>query len=275
MKTKSTFSNDILRPIVLAIVFVMLGFTIHALLAMVFDIEMSKLAASVLNFALAAFGAFFIFPKVLKQPFGEVPFSEYLHRLGFYWPAQSWKHVMLGVLLAICSLSGMLAASLLTGRYVLDWSTVNISHTVFTLNPGVWEEFFFRGVIMIVLLIYTKSLKKAVLIQTLLFGLAHIKDVSAWGLVDAFSVMVIALAFVYSAYKTRTLVAGIVFHFLHDALLYLVQVPDKGTYIGFAENALFYGCLWVMIGVACVLIKVAAEKFGVQAQEELYTVESS
>ncbi len=274
MKTKYAFMDDVIRPIALAIVFTSLGFAIHPLLAMA-GLEMSRLAASVLNFALAAFGAFFVLPIALKTPFGAVPLSEYLRRLGFYWPAQGLKHVGLGILLAACTLGGMLVASLLTGRYVLDWSTVNLEHTVFTLNPGVWEEFFFRGIIVIVLLRYTKSPMKAVLIQILIFGLAHIKDMSFWGWVDAFSVMVVTIAFTYSAYKTRTLVAGIVFHFLHDALLFLVQVPEKGKYIGTTENLLFFGCLWVMVGVACLLIKVATEKFGVQAQKELYTLAES
>ncbi len=272
MKTNNPFWDDVVRPIALALVFTSLGFAIRPLLAMA-GLEMSKLVASVLNFALAAFGAFFIFPIALKIPFGAVSLSEYLRRLGFYWPAQGLKHVALGILLSACTLSGMLIASILTGRYVLDWSTVNIEHTVFTINPGVWEEFFFRGIIVVVLLQYTKSPIKAALIQTLIFGVAHIKDTSFWGLVDVFSVMIVSLAFAYSAYKTRALVAGIVFHFLHDALLYLVQVPDKGKYIGITENLLFFGCLWVMVGVACLLIKVASEKFGVQAQKELYKLE--
>ncbi|MBN2007664.1 MAG: CPBP family intramembrane metalloprotease [Anaerolineae bacterium] len=274
MKTNNPFWDDVIRPIALALVFNSLGFALRPLFTMA-GIEMSMLVTSVFNFALAIFGAFFVLPVALKVPFGAVPLSEYLRRLGFYWPKQGLKHVVLGILLAACTLGGMLVASLLTGRYVLDWSTVNISHTVFTLNPGVWEEFFFRGVIVIVLLRYTKSPVKAVLIQILIFGLAHIKDTSFWGLVDVFSVMVVTIAFVYSAYKTRTLVAGIIFHFLHDALLYLVQVPDKGTYIGTTENLLFYGCLWVMVGVACLIIKIASEKFGVQAQKELYTLEES
>jgi hypothetical protein len=64
--------------------------------------------------------------------------------------------------------------------------------------------------------------------------------------------MILAAVFVYTAYKTRTLIAGIVFHFLHDALLYLVQVPG-GEYIGFGENLAFFLALWLMAGVACLL----------------------
>lgn len=260
------------RPIALAVFFGTLGFFLRLLLDMFLDVEMPKLPASVLNFVLAALAAFFIFPRVLKQPFGEVDLPEYTRRLGFYLPLNAWRHAVLGVVLALCTLAGMLVGSILTGRYVLDWSTINLSHTVFSLNPGVWEEFFYRGIVMVVLLKGAKSVRQAALIQILLFGLLHIKGSDLWSWVDVISVMIIALAHTYAAYKTRTLIAGIVFHFLHDALLYLVRVPE-GEYLGAGENVTFYVALWVMVGVACVLIRVAAEKLGVQAQAELYQVE--
>jgi hypothetical protein len=84
--------------------------------------------------------------------------------------------------------------------------------------------------------------------------------------------MVIAIAFTYAAYKTRTLIAGIVFHFVHDALLFLPQVPES-EYIGFSENIAFYGCLWAMVAVNLVLIKISSERLGVRAEEPLYSLE--
>jgi membrane protease YdiL (CAAX protease family) len=107
------------------------------------------------------------------------------------------------------------------------------------------------------------------LIQVVLFGLTHVKGLDVWAWVDVASVMILAAAFVYTAYKTRTLVAGIVFHFLHDSLLYVVQVPGGG-YVGSWENLAFFVALWVMVGVACLVAKVAAERFGVQSETELY-----
>jgi membrane protease YdiL (CAAX protease family) len=264
--------GDTVRPIALAFVFTTLGFALRAGLGMLLDVEIPKLTASLLNFVLAALGAFCVFPKCLKQPFGQVDLPEYTRRLGFYLPQDAWKHVLLGIVLALCTLGGMLVGSILTGRYVLDWSTVSVSHTVFSLNPGIWEEFFYRGIILAVLLKSCKSVRQAALIQVVLFGLAHIKgfDLRAW--VDVLSVTIIAWAFTYAAYKTRTLVAGIVFHFVHDALLFLVQAP-QGELSGSAESAIFYGALWTGVGVACLLTKVAADRLGVQAQTELYQVE--
>lgn len=264
--------KNTVRPIALALVFTVPGFALRQLLKVFLDVEIPLLIASIFNFALAALGAFVIFPKGLKQPFGKVDLSDYVRRLGLYLPPNAWKHVGLGLVLALCTLGGMLVASILTGRYVLDWSTIELSHIVFSLNPGVWEEIFFRGIIMAVLLKKAKSVRRAALIQIVIFGLIHVKGIDAWSWFDAISVMVITSAFTYSAYKTRTLLAGIVFHFFHDALLFFVQVPD-GEYFGFAENMTFYVALWISVGLACMIAKGAVEKFGVQGQDELYRVE--
>ena len=143
---------------------------------------------------------------------------------------------------------------------------------MFSVNPAVWEELFFRGVLMFLLLRFTRSLKMAVAIQVLLFGASHIKgvDIGAW--VDVFSVIVLAVGFTYVAYKTRSLLAGVVFHYFHDALLYFVRVPG-GSYSGLAENAIFYGLLWLMVGIGCGITKLVADKMGVRAAEELYSLE--
>lgn len=273
MNTRSNLRRDTVRPIAIACISPVLG-TLPAFFLEVFlDIEVSKLTTSVITFAFAAFSAFYLFPKILRSPFRDVTWTAYRHRLGFYLPHKSWQHVLLGCILAVCTLSGILIGSLLTGRYQLDWSTVDIAQIIFSVNPGLWEEYFFRGVVMFLLIMATKSIRQAALIQIVLFGLLHIRGFGLWAWIDVISVMILALAFTYTAYKTRTLVAAIVFHFLHDAFLFLPQVPG-GEYIGVFENIAFYASLWLMVGVACVLIKLAADRLGVQADEELYTLDS-
>ncbi len=269
--TKSRFMMDTVRPIALAFVAVAFGSVVALALEVFLGLEVPRLHASGITFLFAALVAFYLFPRRLKLPFGDVGLSEYLRRLGFYLPQSAWKHVLLGGLLAVCTLSGMLIGSLLSGRYQLDWSTVNVVQTVFSINPGLWEEFFFRGVVMFLLLRATRSLRRAVLIQIVLFGLAHIKGVDLWAWIDVISVMIIAVAFTYTAYKTRTLLAGIVFHFLHDVLLFLPQLPG-GEYVGIVENAAFYASLWTMVGVACALVRLSADRLGVKAVAELYAI---
>jgi membrane protease YdiL (CAAX protease family) len=267
--TTRRFMTDTVRPVALALIAVGFGSLLALILRVFLGLDLPRLYATGITFLFAALAAFYLFPRRLKLPFGHVGVSEYLRRLGFCLPRGAWKHALLGALLAACTLSGMLIGSLLSGRYQVDWSTVNVVQTVFSINPGIWEEFFFRGVVMLLLLRATRSLWRAVLIQILVFGLAHIKGLDLWAWVDVISVMIIAVAFTYTAYKTRTLVAGIVFHFLHDALLFLPQLPG-GEYVGVLENAAYFGSLWVMVGVACVLVWISSDRLGVKAEAELY-----
>jgi hypothetical protein len=264
--------RDKVRPVALTIMAPGMGFLLIFAFEVFTKTEISKLLSSVVNLLVVAPVAFVLFPRRLGIPFGRIETREFLKKVGFYLPDQAWKHLVLGLVLAVCTLAGMLMASILTGKYTIDVSTINLPHLVFSLNPALWEELFYRGVVMFLLLRFTRSLKQAFVIQVVLFGAAHIQGVNIGALVDAFSVMVIAIGFTYVAYKTRSLVAGVVFHYFHDAFLFFVQPPD-GAYSGVTENAIFYGFLWLMIGVGCALTKLAADKIGVRAPEELYSLQ--
>jgi len=127
-----------------------------------------------------------MFPRRLGIPFGRIKTRDFLRKVGFYFPENACKHVILGLILAGCTLSGMLIASIFTGKYVVYLSTVNIPHLLFSLNPALWEELFYRGVLIIWLLKINQPLKRAFLIQLALFGVMHIKGISLLALVDAF-----------------------------------------------------------------------------------------
>jgi membrane protease YdiL (CAAX protease family) len=266
--------RDRIRPVALTVLAPVTGFVLILALEVITGTEVSRLLSSLVNLLIVALVAFFVFPKWLGIPFGRIATRQFLRRAGFYAPDHAWKHAVLGLILAGCTLSGMLVASILTGRYTVDVSTITFPHLVFSLNPAVWEELFFRGVLMFLLLRFTRSLKKAVAIQVLLFGAAHIKgvDIGAW--VDVLSVIVLAVGFTYVAYKTRSLLAGVVFHYFHDALLFFVQLPD-GIPRGAAEDVMFYGLMWLMVGVGCGITTLAVDKMGVRAAEELYSLEKA
>ena len=229
--------------------------------------------SSVINLVVVGFIAFILLPNVLGIPFGKIKTRDFNKLIGFHLPNYAWKHILLGVVLAVCTLSGMLIASIMTGKYVPDLSRVTLSHLVFSLNPGIWEELFFRGVLMIALLRYTKSLRQAAIIQVVIFGVAHLKGADIHALIEVISLIIIGAGLTYTAYKTRTLVTGILFHYLHDAFLFLVQLPSR-AYTGSIDDVLFFALLWSMVGLGCLITKVAAERFEVRASTELYTLES-
>lgn len=265
--------RKVVRPIGITLAAPAFGFGIFYVLEVFMDIEVSKMVSSVVNFIVAAFIAAVVYPKILGIPFGRIGRRDFFRRVGFYIPTNFWTQVLLGLVLASCTLSGMLVASLLTGKYQVDMTTINPTQLVFSLNPALWEEFFFRGVLMMVLLKLIPSVKKAFLIQLALFGVMHIKGIDVWALVDVFSVVVIGIGFTYVAYKTRSLVAGIVFHYFHDALLFFVQLPGDVP-VSVEENLLFYGLLWLMVGVGCVITSVVVNKMENPKTVELYQLES-
>jgi membrane protease YdiL (CAAX protease family) len=268
------FVRDRIRPVGLTVLAPVAGFVLLLALEVITGTEVSRLLSSLFNLLIVGLIATIVFPRLLGIPFGRVSTGEFLRRVGLYAPGGAWRHVVLGLVLAACTLSGMLVASILTGKYTVDASTITLPHLVFSLNPAVWEELFYRGVLMVLLLRFTRSLKWAVAIQVVLFGAGHIKGVDAEAWVDVLSVMIIAVGFTYVAYKTRSLLAGVVFHYVHDALLLFVQLPN-GMRSGVAEDVIFYGLLWLMVGVGCGLTKLAADKMGVRAAEEPYSLEKT
>ncbi|MCK5345286.1 MAG: CPBP family intramembrane metalloprotease [Candidatus Heimdallarchaeota archaeon] len=261
--------RQIVRHLAITFFFSSIGLLIPALIAMTFDIELSKILTSFIAFPLYLLIVMILYPKILGIPFGKLPSYEFSRQIGLYLPQNAVKHVLLGILLAICTLSGMLIGSVLTGKYIVDFSNITLAQTLFSTVPGVWEEVFYRGILMIILLKAIKKIEPAFGIQCILFGLAHIKAFDVWGIIDVFSVMIIAIGFTYAAYKTNCLLAGIVFHFLHDTFLFFVQIPG-GEYLGLIENATFYIPLWIMVGVGCLVTKFASEKFNIAAKMELY-----
>ncbi|MBN2389696.1 MAG: CPBP family intramembrane metalloprotease [Anaerolineae bacterium] len=268
-----TKMRPVIRAVALTMFFPLLGFLVCFIVEMVFEIEIPRTISAIINFVIAAFAAFHLFPQVLGIPFGKVKTRDFTTGIGFYLPRDVWKHVLLGVVLAVCTLSGMLVASVLSGTYVMDFSTITFEQAVFSLNPGIWEEVFYRGVLLMILLPLTKSIKRAAVVQIVIFGLAHVKDFTLLALVDVVSVMILAIGFTYTAYKTHSLIAGIVLHYLHDTLLFFVQ-PSGGV-TGVAATILFFALLWLMVGVGCWVTKFAAEKLKVRAAIELYTLAPS
>jgi len=263
------FVRGTIRPIALCVTAPVAGFLLLLILEILFDIEVSRLVSSVINLLVVAPIAFVVFPRLFGLPSGRTDTRSFLKETGLIFPAGGWKHTLLGLALAGCTLSGMWLASFLSGEYIADPGTIDLPHLVFSLNPALWEELFYRGVLMILLLRFTGSLRRATVIQVILFGLMHIKGFDVWSWVDVFSVMILALGYTYVAWKTRSLVAGIVFHYFHDALLFFVQLPD-GVYTGATENLIFFGLLWLMVGVGCLITKIAVDELGLSEGNELY-----
>jgi hypothetical protein len=91
-------------------------------------LNLSKITVATIAFAVSAFEAIILLPRVFRIPFGKTSFRDFARRIGFYLPKDGWKHIGLGLILAACTLSGMLVGSILTGEYVLDTANITLGH---------------------------------------------------------------------------------------------------------------------------------------------------
>ena len=115
---------------------------------MYLHIELNRLEVSIIAFIVTTIGVLYFFPRVLKNPFGKVSTKDWISRVGLYKPEHTLKYILLGIILAIITLSGMLFSSFQIGGYKPDLSTITLGQAIFSLTPGIWEEILFRGVIM-------------------------------------------------------------------------------------------------------------------------------
>lgn len=261
-----------IRPILLSIGFSAIGFAVAFLLKEMLHFEINRLEISIIAFIVTTLSVLFLFPLVFKIPFGKVKIRDFINMVGIYKSDQLPSFLLIGVIASIITLTAMMLASYLTGKYEPVLSSITLTQVVFSLTPGIWEEVLFRGVIMVILLKMTKSLKKAAIIQIILFGLAHIKGFELIDLVDAFSVALLAVSFTYMTYKTQSLIPSIVFHYLHDTFLFFVQLPDD-QYNGFDDNALFYTFFWMGILLTIVITKKLCERFHIKGSYTIYGIE--
>jgi len=252
-----------IRSIALALFFPAIGFSLILVLKMAFDLQLSKSLYSLIAFAVASFAVLWVYRKFVKAPFGAVSLKAFLFRLGCSGSYQLKPYILLGILLAGLTTAGMMAGSALSGLYVPATSKISLSHALFSLTPGIWEEIMFRGVMLILLLQMTRSLKKASLIQAALFALAHLSGFSLLALVDIISVFFIGLLFTYTAVKTRSLIPGIIFHYLHDTFVLYAQPPER-LMTSFSSNASFYGGLWMALFVGFWAVKLITEHYQLQ-----------
>lgn len=219
-------------------------------------------------FVAAGVWALYVTPRLLGLPNGRRPFREYCTDIRLLPMTPLGRNILLGLLTAALTLSGILLASLLTRHFVLDWSLVPPLRWVKGLTRGVWEEVFFRGIMLAILMrFYTQ--RTAVLWVTGIFAVVHLNfmNVTLEGVADAVSVFFIGLLFAYLVLKTGSLLPAIVFHYVHDIFVLLVQnTPGADEPMA---SMLLYGFLWAALAVGAALIRYTVERWPVRQSESL------
>jgi membrane protease YdiL (CAAX protease family) len=210
------------------------------------------LAGAIMYFIAAGVWALYVTPAVFGLPYGRRSLRRFCEDIHLLPLAPLGRNVLLGLAIAALTLTGMLVATILTRHFVLDWSTLPGLRWVKGLTRGIWEEVFFRG-IMLVIFTRLYSVRRAVLWTTLIFALVHVSVFSLEVLVDVASIFFIGLLFAFLVLKTGSLVPGIVFHYTHDVFVNLVQ-HAPGAHEPSA-SVLFYAFLWTALAIGAWLTR--------------------
>ena len=172
-----------------------------------------------------------IVPRGLKLPNGKESLTEYAESIRIS-PFNPWKrNIFLGIVIAAIFWTCTLIFSLLAGEYIFDLNVIfgfpeenNIGIFLFisSLTPGIWEEIAFRGVIL-TLLLKKYSEKKAIIIDGIIFGFAHVVNIFASQDIGSTIIQMIyatfwGFAFAYMYIKTESLIPCIITHYLIDAV---------------------------------------------------------
>lgn len=223
-------------------------------------IELSRNMSTTVSILLAGILSFWFLPKVVKIPSSST-IRENLNQIGFRRPTKIYLHISLGIILAMCTLSGMFIGSKLISEYVFNTNMISFDQIYFSLLPGIFEEIIFRGFIMAIFIGVYKDIRKAALIQCIVFVVLHIGSFEMDWLraVDLLGVFAMAIAFTYVALKTRNLLAGIIFHTLHDAFLFVVQ-PSQDFVYSPMHALLFYSSLIISILIAIGITNLIVKK---------------
>ncbi len=198
--------------------------------------------------------ALVLMPYVIGLPNGRKSLREFCYDIRLLPMKPVVRNVLLGLLLAALTLVSILLASLLTGHFVLDWSTVPALRWVKGLTRGIWEEVFFRGIILVLFLRIFPE-RRAVVSAALLFAVVHFKleNFDLYAAVDLVSIFFMGLLFTYVVLKTGSLLPAMVFHYVHDIFIKLVQnVPGADVT---TSKTLLFGLLWFSLIVGALLTK--------------------
>ena len=212
--------------------------------------------------------ALYLMPSVLGLPNGRKSFQDYCRDIRLLPMTPLGRNILLGLLMATLTLSSTFLASLLTGHFVFDWSYVPALRWVKGLTRGIWEEVFFRGIIL-VLFMRVYPPRKAVFFSTFLFAVVHLDpmDLSPEMIVDVVSIFFMGLLFTYLVLKTGSLLPAIVFHYVHDIFVLLVQnTPGAGKVL---VETLFYSFLWIALVIGAVLTKYIVERWPTKGAKTL------
>ncbi|MHA1489225.1 MAG: lysostaphin resistance A-like protein [Promethearchaeota archaeon] len=238
---------------------------------------------TILSFVFQAILWFLIVPFGLHLPNGKESFRGYNKTIHLSTIQPLRRNILLGLICAgtycLCKFCG----ALLFGTFVFDLNVLFTSPDadngvlgwlifLITVNPGIWEEITFRGVIL-TLLLKKISQKKAIILDGIIFGLLHLINLISlirgnsdqallFILITLIQVVYTSFGGIFFAYmctKTESLLPCIITHYLLDSITMLFNA----VIIDPALDAIY---TIIFIGLAPMIINIFIIKFITQRE---------
>lgn len=256
-QAETKFNSFFANHISFAIVLIVMGYVALCFLEL---IPWGKIIPPLLLFFSLGAVALVLMPFVLGLPNGRKSLTAYCRDIRLLPIRPLGRNILLGLLLALLTLGAILLSALATGHFVFDWGLVPNVRWLKGLTRGIWEEVFFRGIILVLFMRYYPTRKMtAVFLSTFVFAIIHLGKFTPEALVDVGSIFFFGLLCTYVVLKTGSLLPAIIFHYVYDIFVLLVQNTvgaDKGLAL-----ILLYGFLWTSLIIGALLTKFVVERW--------------
>jgi len=242
------------------------------------------------QFGFLALFLLIIVPKGLKLPDFTFSFKEYTERIHLTPFKPIIRNVLIGVGSFIIFSIIVLIGAITLGDYVFspeilfkNPSPAGLGWFLFVimLIPGIWEEIGYRGVIF-PMLSKKYRIRTSIIVSSLIFGFAHSFNIISlfFSGLDFFIILFyvgaqiiyatfLGVAFAYIYIKTKSLIPGIILHYLIDS----VGQIFLNTYISdFFLEGVFLVCF---LGLIPTILIVMFVKFAVKTENENYLIARS
>jgi membrane protease YdiL (CAAX protease family) len=220
----------------------------------------NRVLGAILYFVILGILAFVLMPYVLGLPLGKKTLREFCLDIRLLPLKPVTRNILIGLMMTVLSIGSIYLASALTGHFELDWSLLPALRWVKGLTRGIWEEVFFRGIILMLFFQFYDK-KKAIFYSTFLFAIIHLStfppDLAL--VVDIVSIFFMGLVFTYLVLKTGSLLPGIVFHYFHDIFINIAQNTPGVSELH--RLILFYALLWPALALGVFLTKKIVERW--------------
>lgn len=257
VQAETKFNSFLANHISFAIVLTVVAYVALSFLEL---IPLGKIIPPLLLFFSLGFVALVLMPFVLGLPNGRKSLTAYCRDIRLLPVQPLGRNILLGLLLAALTLGAILLSALATGHFVLDWGLVPGVRWIKGLTRGIWEEVFFRGIILVLFMRYYPTRKTmAVFLSTFVFAIIHLGNFTPEALVDVVSIFFLGLLFTYVVLKTGSLLPAMIFHYVYDMFVLLVQNTVGADKV--LAGALLYGFLWTSLIIGALLTRFVVERW--------------